>query len=273
MGVRRTNRSNQPLQLTGAAARRLLKLAGNPPTIEVAVQTVVRQLLDGLPHPPTDLHAVGSRLDVTEFCPEDLPISGEVRRVKGSLVVAYAQDLPTGRRNFTIAHELGHVILERTGPNCPRSGYEVERVCDMLATEMLMPHELFRSRCSPDLTVAQLYDLAHMFRTSLEATAHRCYEIHHVSMAEADASSIRWGSGVLRRSAHPHGDGEIRDAISRALTGHSGGATVVVITGVWRGQCRLEWSPTAQGDRAHLVIRPLRQSSLTPSTNATGRSD
>jgi hypothetical protein len=271
VAVGKTSDRRTPSLKAGAAARRLLKEAGNPPTIDAAVQIVVRQLLDGVSHPPTDLHAVGCRLDVAEFCPEDLPIAGDLRRVRGRLVVAYAQDLPTGRRNFTIAHELGHVILERTGPRCPRSGKEVERLCDKLAAELLMPHELFLTMSGPDLTVPQLYDLARTFDASLEATAHRCYELHRVSMGEADARSVRWGSGVLRRSAQAHRDDEIRDAISRALAGDSGGATVFLRTGVWEGVCRLEWSPTAQGQRAVLVIRHLPHSSLAPTPNGSSR--
>lgn len=269
--MRQTSRSKPASQETGAAARRLLKLAGSPPTIEAAVQGIVQKLLAGLVLPPTDLNAVAARLDVSVIGVDDLPVSGELRRVNGQLTVVYSSDLPLGRRNFTVAHELGHAIFERTGRNCPRSGREVERLCDKLAAELLMPRKVFLAKTDPDPTLAQVHELAQSFGTSLQATALRCYEVRRISVGEADAQSIRWGTGLLGRSAQAHGDGEIRNAISLALAGEAGTATVFVNAGIWSGLCRLEWSPMAQASRALLLLRPLPQSELVCITAGSGR--
>ena len=50
---------------TSAAARRLLELAGNPPTVEDAVRLIGSWVLSGIPCPPTDLEAIRPRLDIT----------------------------------------------------------------------------------------------------------------------------------------------------------------------------------------------------------------
>ena len=70
-------------QWTSAAARRLLEIAGNPPTIEEAIRIVVDRLLDGVPCPPTDLEAIAARLNITGIQAEDVPFSGELRRDVG----------------------------------------------------------------------------------------------------------------------------------------------------------------------------------------------
>jgi hypothetical protein len=243
---------------SSAAARRLLTLADSPPTLEEAVRTIVCRLLDGVPCPPTDLAAVGARVGVTGFYPVQMPICGELRLEGGSLKVAYAAELPAARRNFTIAHELGHAVFESTGPNCPRVGAELERLCDMLATELLMPRVIFLDAAGAELTLRKVYELARIFGTSLRATALRCHELCRASLCEADMRSTLWGCGMMRKGARAGADGEVRDAIRRALAGESGAAEVFVRTDVWSGQCLLEWAPNARRSRAFLMAQPLR---------------
>ena len=52
-------------QWTSAAAKRLLSLAGNPGTIEDAVQIVAGEAIRSIPHPPLQLDALAGRLNVT----------------------------------------------------------------------------------------------------------------------------------------------------------------------------------------------------------------
>jgi Zn-dependent peptidase ImmA (M78 family) len=225
--------------------------------MDAAVQIVAERLLNGVACPPTDLQAVAARLNVTEFCAEEMPISGELRRVGGALKLAYSCDLSPVRRNFTIAHELGHAVFLSTGPNCPRMGDELERLCDMLAAEILMPRAIFLAAAGPALTLLKLRELARTFATSLHAAALRCHELHRVSICEMDQRSVLWGYGIMRRSARAYEDAEIQDAISRALSGDSGDGVVFVRTQVWSGRCRLEWAPIARGTRALLLAQPL----------------
>jgi hypothetical protein len=128
------------------AARRLTELAGKGSSPKDAAKVVADRLLQGVAGPPTDLEALARQLGVREILPENIPFSGELRREASALVLAYSTHLSGGRRRFTIAHELGHALLVREGLKLPHRGDEVERVCDLLASEILMPQSHFPKR-------------------------------------------------------------------------------------------------------------------------------
>jgi len=184
---------------TSAAARRLLGIAGNPATVEEAVRIVADRLLDGVSCPPTDLHAIATRLNISTFQAEDLPVSGELRREGSGFTVVYSSSLSPGRRQFTVAHEIAHAIFESSGPNCPRVGKELERLCDKIAAELLMPRKLFLECAGPAVSIGKLFELARTFRLSLSATAIRCAELKGVSVFEVEGDRVTWGHGIIRR--------------------------------------------------------------------------
>ena len=47
----------------------------------------------------------------------------------------------------------GPRLFRNYGPNCPRFGEELERICDMLATEILMPKDIFLQRAGRELSI------------------------------------------------------------------------------------------------------------------------
>src|SRR5205809_8127944 len=98
-----------------AAARRLLAYAGNAMAVDEAAGVVVSRLMNGIECPPTDLDAFARRVGVTNVYADRLTVSGELRRRNGDFQIAYSSSLSLPRRRFTIAHELGHAIMELTG--------------------------------------------------------------------------------------------------------------------------------------------------------------
>jgi hypothetical protein len=197
-----SRRRTRPASLwTSAAARRLLNLAGHASDISNAVAIVAGKLLEGIPCPPTDLEALGAPLNILRFEAEPLPISGELRRETGGFVVVYSSFLGASRRRFTIAHEIAHAIFESTGPNCPRAGRELERLCDMIATELLMPRRIFARECGhrDKLSWRKIDELATLFRTSLSATSLRCAELSGATVFEVDNNVITWAYGSIRK--------------------------------------------------------------------------
>src|ERR1700686_5024190 len=91
---------------TSAAARRIVELAGDVPTVEVAVRTVAARLLRDVTCPPTDLEALKERLNVKRIEPmPGLPISGELRADGDGFVIVYSAPMSEGRKRFTVAHE------------------------------------------------------------------------------------------------------------------------------------------------------------------------
>ena len=109
--------------------------------------------------------------------------------------------MPEGRRRFTIAHEFGHAVFEQTGPNCPRHGVELEKICDMLASEFLMPSEVFRTRLNLSIHPTEIFRLAREFGTSIAATSVRCTQLLGVSVFQVNDAEFEWGFGAIRRKS------------------------------------------------------------------------
>jgi len=237
-----------------AAAKRLLALA-SVETIPDAVNVVVSRLLDGVPCPPTDLEQLGRRLNVRRIRYEDLPVAGALVRVDDGFEILCSSAAANGRRQFTIAHEIAHAIFESTGPRCPQTGGELERLCDMLATEILMPRSLFVEMCDPVVTVSNLYRVARSFKTSLSATAIRCAELRGISVFETDAKRVLWGYGIIKKGAVAGIDSALTTALELASKGRAGQNEVYLNTAAGIRKWRVEHKPTAQGRSLFLLQR------------------
>ena len=81
-----------------------------------------------------------------------------------------------GRRRFTIAHELGHAVIEGLGSGRPRHGRELETICNMIAAELLLPRKVVQPFLVKPNLVA-LFRLAQVFDVSLRTAAIRCKEL------------------------------------------------------------------------------------------------
>jgi hypothetical protein len=177
---------------SSAAARRLILAAGGDTTVEEAVVQVAGNLREGASGPPTDLGAVAQQLGVDSCRAEPLPVAGELRRDGDRLTVVYASGLSVGRRRFTIAHELGHAFFERSGPHCPRRGKELERICDLLAVELLMPSTqiaLITGDGGPRAVLA----VSDLFQVSLTAAMYRLASLTRSHIA-LDNGNRRYGT-------------------------------------------------------------------------------
>lgn len=244
------------VQWKSAAARRLIGIAGNAPTLEDAVKTIASWILSDIPCPPTNLEAIGPRLDILGFDPEDdLPVSGELRRDGKGFKVVYSSSLSLERRRFTIAHEIGHAIFEASGPNCPRTGIELERICDLLAAEILMPTRVFLSLLGEKPSLKKVFELSKTFKTSLSATAIRCAELRGVSVFEVESESILWSRGVVRRIEAP-----LKPTVNKVLSGEPIAEVVYLSKEAWTGEWQLEGASVGRGSRALFLLQPIRPS-------------
>lgn len=253
---------------SSAAARRLRKLAGDPPTIKDAVQIVTGRFLDRLNCPPTDLNALAARLNVTRVTYEDLPFSGELRRNSRGFEIACSSHLSASRQRFTVAHELAHVIFETTGPNCPTRGKELERLCDMLASEILMPQDRFMTFADPDLRIEKLFDISRTFETSLAATAIRCAELFGYSAFEVQGALVTWGYGAVKKGPIRRLDEYLRRAVEKALQGKNGDETLFVRTGRLR-KWNVQYRPLARQGRALFLMKQVHGAGAPPSSSGS----
>ena len=222
-----------------AAAKRLQEAAGNPGSVEAAISQLVIELLAGVVCPPTDLEAVGEKLRVRSILTEALPAAGELRRANKDYAVVCAPDLGPARRRFTIAHEFGHILLERCGARQIKDSSEIERLCDSIASEILLPQAIFLERCAGELTPSRILGIARSFEASIIATAHRCHDLRRVHLFLATGTEVEWGFGVVRRGLVSQLDSDLRAAVEATAAGMNSSDLVFINTGISSAQWRV----------------------------------
>jgi Zn-dependent peptidase ImmA (M78 family) len=125
---------------------------------EALAQSVewAKRLVEGHTDPAVSagerLREIGKKLNVTRIEPGAVRTAGFVNRLPDrSFAIYYANDCGVARRRFTVAHELGHLVLERfhkhvgredTNPRANSYHKELEWAVDRIAAELLMPELL-----------------------------------------------------------------------------------------------------------------------------------
>lgn len=232
-------------------------LAAAPEVVDVesAIAVVASKLREGSEGPPTDLEAVGARLGVARFEPlEDEVAAGELFRATDGLVVRYAPGTAVGRRRFTIAHELGHAFFETTGPNCPKTGTELERICDLFAVELLMPAHLITGLVGAEITPEAVLEVRDRFRVSLEAARRRCLELFG-----AHSFVVREGDGLIDSTGLlSHLDDRLERLERQVLSGEVVDSKVFLPSNrSWNGPWRARGRSYGDGRHALFTLVPI----------------
>jgi hypothetical protein len=133
---------------------------------------------------PIDLGLVGSFRGVTDVIERVMPGSGCLVPVDGGYRVELNVSETAGRKRFSHAHEIGHLLVpaygagpkhrsDRTTGDYAQKDEE-EFLCDVAATELLMPLPVLRSlTAGRDPGVGVLAEIAANFDVSLEAAGVR----------------------------------------------------------------------------------------------------
>jgi Zn-dependent peptidase ImmA (M78 family) len=107
-------------------------------------------------------------------------LNGRSKGKKGQIF--YNPDRPSGRVAFSIAHEISHTFFPTTSGGArfremcdsdSREANELERLCDLGASEILMPREEFRTEVGREWSVSSVPRLVQRFGSSFEATLFR----------------------------------------------------------------------------------------------------
>ena len=188
------------------------------------------QLMDAFGSVPKDaierLRLLASICGISELLPlTPAQSAGEARdafifrSLCGSLVVHYNTFRPRSRVIFSIAHEIAHTFIPNsTGgsqfrhscDSASREANEVERLCDLAASELVMPQLAFRSEA--DRLGYELYSIPALmacFGSSYEATAFRL----------ASAHPRRAAAGLLRFRLRLAEERLVRTAVQRNIFG------------------------------------------------------
>ena len=234
-----SRKRDRPTSWASAAAKRIIDLAGPVQNVEQAVQTIVERLLADADI-PADLDKIAARFGVAAIRAADLPFSGELRRVHGAYEIVYASHLSPERKRFTIAHEIGHAVLQSSGKGAPRHGVELERICDKFAAELLMPAAHFRANCGAAPSMSRVLHLSKIYRTSLSSTAIRFAQLFGATTFEVSDGEISWAYGVITKGPLARKDPTLQESISALLTNKKDADVLPYTTRQWSGQWRLE---------------------------------
>lgn len=134
--------------------------------------------------PPVDVEAVALAMGVTSVERRPLMEDGRLVIGGGSVRIEVAHDVSPQRQRFTIAHELGHLLLADAEDAMisyrarPRSADHIERFCDAFAAALLLPAPWTRSRVGrPPFALDDLCAVATETDVSLTATFHRVVDV------------------------------------------------------------------------------------------------
>ena len=146
--------------------------------------------LDSL-KPPIDLRALALSWGVDSVEYGDISSDAMLLpSTKGYCIVLSRAASPgeVARQRFSFAHELGHLALRQLGyDEAPKSAHShrsrytrdpIERACDEIAAEILMPRSAFITDASRSgWSLHSLRGLARLYETSFEATARRMTDL------------------------------------------------------------------------------------------------
>jgi len=148
--------------------------------------------------PPVDLTKVAAVQGVKEIRHREMRRTlGTLSNRSGRLRITLNKS-QSHRARFTLAHEIAHTMLEpQLAPDAPvvlaerrpSGSTALERLCDQIATELLLPYDMFRDALGAGAPgIEHLERLARRFDASLQATARRTGEV-----SEAPVQVVIWG--------------------------------------------------------------------------------
>jgi hypothetical protein len=150
-------------------------------TGESEASRAVEILVDSFRTPGETLSTLVRQLGIQEILSEPLPFDGGVYEIHGKRIIRINSLAPAIRQTFTLAHEAGHLILERSlkGATSCSADRDLERACNCVAAELLMPARQVKKiaqdlgRQSPE----KLSPIANHFGVSLQTAAQRLHDL------------------------------------------------------------------------------------------------
>jgi hypothetical protein len=127
------------------------------------------------------LDVLARELGVSRILEQELPFEGGLFRLSdGELVIKLNSGSSFVRKRFTLAHEIAHLLLDTVPAHrsTDRADKDLERTCDLMAAELLMPTEeaanFINGLGSP--SPENLKAIASRYTVSLQTAAIRVYD-------------------------------------------------------------------------------------------------
>lgn len=151
----------------------------------VGLGAALRRQLDNLvpaDHPPDligRLVATAGIVGVHES--PSVTSNGALIELDDAFYVIVSDSLSAEAKLWTVAHEIGHIVIGTGSLACGASGSEEERRCDMFAAELLLPRDDVRAavhRASKRPLAAAVRDIAGEFGVSLDSVVFRLGDLN-----------------------------------------------------------------------------------------------
>lgn len=131
---------------------------------------------------PVDLEHVARSLGVVDISYSSMVEDGRTTWESRRPRIELRSDRPADRMRFTLAHEIGHILIDRDQGVAHRTRGlqhdEIETLCDWIAASILMPREWILPYARRDrYTLSLLRLVAHRAGVSLSAAAVRIAEV------------------------------------------------------------------------------------------------
>jgi hypothetical protein len=147
---------------------------------------------------PADLEQLARALGVTEIVRTSMVEDGRTTWNNGRPRIELRADRLPQRTRFTLAHEIGHILIAQDETVARRThqlkGDAIEKLCDWIATSILMPRVWiadYGRRDRYNLSLLRL--IAHKADVSLSAAAVRLAEV-----SDRTCVLLRWQRGPNR---------------------------------------------------------------------------
>jgi IrrE N-terminal-like domain len=142
------------------------------------------------------LERVAERLGVHQITVTRMGFDGGIFEEPLGLHIKLNSETRPKRRRFTLAHELAHLIVASGNAGGARRSHactELERTCDIVAAELLMPLDEMKRIVPQEASPASLLALADRFGASAQATAVR---LHELDIWKASIGQWSWGGNA-----------------------------------------------------------------------------
>jgi hypothetical protein len=147
---------------------------------------------------PVDLERLARALGTTDIVLTDMVEDGRTTWIAGQPKIELRADRTSTRNRFTLAHEIGHILISQDETVARRTGGlehdDIEKLCDWIAASILMPRQWvnqYSHKAQFNLSLLRL--VAHKADVSLSAAAVRLAEV-----SGRTCMLLRWQRGPSR---------------------------------------------------------------------------
>jgi len=122
----------------------------------------------------------------------------------------------------------------------------VERICDLLASEILMPTEIFSKAADGEALAEKTIELTEIFKASLSAVCIRYAKLKSASIFRVANGQVNWRTGLVRYDPVDVESSELQTIVSKAAETPAGAEVIWMNTRTWTGPWAVSWASLGQ---------------------------